>query len=86
MVDEIPVSETSVWHDSWSPHYAKDGGNTRNGAAVKVSADVLKSIVENRPDDLKLGWLLKTNVWKREKDSDDYKLVQCQAFVFDDEI
>ena len=86
MVDDIPVSETSVWHDSWSPHYARDGGNTRNGVAVKVSADTLKLISENRPDGLKLGWLLKTKVWKREKDFDDYKLVQRQAFVFDDEI
>jgi len=50
MVDEVPVSETSVWHDSWSPHYAKDGGNTRNGMSVKVTSDVLNSIVENRPD------------------------------------
>lgn len=86
MVDDVPVSETSVWHDSWSPHYAKGGGTTRNGVSVKVTSDVLKSIVEKRPDGLKLGWLLKTKVWKREKDFDDYKLVQRQKFVFDDEI
>ena len=88
LVDDILVSATSVWHDSWSPHYAhaQDIGNTRNGVCVKVASDILKSVMNGRSDDLKLGWLLKTKVWDREKDFDGYKLVQRQTFVFDNEI
>ena len=88
LVDDILVSVTSVWHDSWSPHYAhaQDIGNTRNGVCVKIDSDILKSVMNGRSDGLKLGWLLKTKVWGRERDFDDYKLVQRQTFVFDDEI
>ena len=86
LVDDILVSVTSVWHDSWSPHFAKDGGNTRNGVSVNVASDILKSIVNGWSDGLKLGWLLRAKVWDRERDFDDYKLVQRQTFVFDDEI
>jgi hypothetical protein len=86
MVDGIPASVTSVWHDFWSPHYAQDGGNTRNGVSVEVASSVLNKVLEGRSDGLKLGWLLKTKVWKRVADYGDYELKERQAFVFDDEI
>lgn len=86
LVDDVLASVTSVWHDCWSPHYVQDGGNTRNGVCVKVASDILKSVMNGRSDGLKLGWLLKTKVWDREGDFDDYKLVQRQTFVFDNEI
>ena len=86
LVDGRLASVTSVWHDSWSPHYARRDGNTRNGVSVNVASDILKSVMSGRSDGLKLGWLLKTKVWDREKDFDEYKLVQRQTFVFDDEV
>ena len=86
LVDDVLASVTSVWHDYWAPHHARSDGNTRNGVFVNVASDILKSVMNGRFDDLKLGWLLKTKVWDSERDFDDYKLVQRQTFVFDDEI
>jgi hypothetical protein len=86
VVDGVPASVTSIWHSSWSPHYAQDGGHTRNGVSVKAASNVLKRILEGQSHDLKLGWLLKVKVWKRDKEYGDYELKESQAFVFDDEI
>lgn len=85
VVDGVLASVTSVWHDFWSPHYARDGGNTRKGVFVEVASNVLNTILEGRSDGLKLGWLLKTQVWERNRNFDEYKLMHRETFVFDDE-
>jgi hypothetical protein len=86
VVDGTLTSETSIWHSSWSPHYPQDGGHTRNGVCMTASSNDLKGVLEGRPHDLKLGWLLKVKVWKRDKEYGDYELKDRQIFVFDDQI
>lgn len=86
MVDGVLTSETSVWHSSWSPHYARHGGHTRNGVCVEALPHVLEGVLEGRLHDLKLGWLLNVRVWKRDKEYGDYELKARHVFVFDDEI
>lgn len=86
IIDEVVISVTSVWHDFWTPHYAQNGGHTRNGVSVEVTSDVLNKISEGRSDGLKLGWFLKTWVWKPDTDYGEYKLTERRTFVFDDEI
>ena len=73
---------TSVWHDEWTQHYAKEGGKSRNGVYVSASPEFAGRILSKPPTGLKAGWIVKYEVWQRERDFDDYVSKREHKFVF----
>jgi hypothetical protein len=69
-----------VWHDRWTPLYAK-GGGTRCGMLAELKESELAKAL-NRSG-MRLGWFVELNIWKRETEYGDFLRTQRRDFFFD---
>jgi hypothetical protein len=77
----LTVGKLSIWHDHWSPLYAKGGGYTRCGILTEISVPHLGQSLERHS--LRLGWVAQLRLWNRAKDYEEYKLTTRREFFFD---
>jgi hypothetical protein len=76
-----PVGKLSVWHDHWTPLYAKDGGLTRCGILSEMRTSDLESALDEFG--LRLGWVVQLRLWNRAKDYGEFELSTRREFFFD---
>ena len=75
------VARLSIWHDHWTPLYAKDGGYTRCGILTEVSTSHLRRALDRH--NLRLGWAAQLRLWNRATDYGEYELTTRREFFFD---
>jgi hypothetical protein len=75
------VAKLSIWHDHWTPLYAKDGGYTRCGILTEMSTAHLRQSLERHA--LRLGWVAQLRLWSRATDYAEYELTTRREFFFD---
>jgi hypothetical protein len=75
------VAKLSVWHDRWTPLYAKDGGHTRCGILTEMSTSALEQALERHG--LSLGWVAQLRLWSRKTDHGEYELTTRREFFLD---
>jgi hypothetical protein len=74
------VGAFSMWHDEWTPMYAKDG-NTRCGLVTLMhQADLDRAEILHAK---KLGWVAELRLWSRAKDYGEYELHTRRRFFRD---
>jgi hypothetical protein len=78
--DGSAVAKISIWHDHWSPLYAKDGGSTRCGILTEMSMPHLDQALERYG--LRLGWVAQLRFWSRATDYGEYELTTRREFFF----
>jgi hypothetical protein len=70
----------SVWHDEWTPMYAKDG-NTRCGVVTLMrQADLYRTQALHAK---RLGWVAQLRLWSRKTDYGEYELHTRRQFFRD---
>jgi len=75
------IAKLAIWHDHWTPLYAKNGGYTRCGILTEMSVlHLAQSLERNR---LRLGWVAQLRLWSRAKDYEEYELTTRREFFFD---
>ncbi len=79
--DGSTVAKLSIWHDHWTPLYAKDGGYTRCGILTEMSTSQLRQSLERNA--LRLGWVAQLRLWNRATDYGEYELTTRREFFFD---
>jgi hypothetical protein len=79
--DGLAVAKISIWHDHWTPLYAKDGGFTRCGILTEMSMPHLGQALERHG--LRLGWVAQLRFWSRATDYGEYELTTRREFFFD---
>jgi hypothetical protein len=80
-IEGIAAAKLSIWHDHWTPLYAKDGGHTRCGILTEMSASHLGIALERY--NLRLGWVAQLRRWSRQTDYAEYELTTQREFFFD---
>jgi hypothetical protein len=75
------VANLSIWHDHWTPLYARDGGHTRCGVLTEMSTSHLNLALEQH--DLRLGWMVRLRRWSRPSEFGEFELTTQQEFFFD---
>ena len=78
--EQTLTATVSIWHDDWSPLYPKKG-TTRCGLVT----DMRRSDIARAEQELglKLGWLARLRLWRREKDYSPFELTERQVFLRD---
>ena len=66
-----------VWHDCWTPLYARDG-STRCGMLTELREDEIAKAQHRHG--MRLGWFVELNIWEQEK---DFQLTRRREFFFD---
>lgn len=79
--DGSTVAKLSVWHDHWTPLYAKDGGHTRCGILTEMGVSHLVRSLQQQA--LRLGWVAQLRLWSRPTDYGEYELTTRREFFFD---
>lgn len=79
-VEGTAAAKVSIWHDHWTPFYAKDGGYTRCGMLTEMSTSHLNLGLERH--NLHLGWVARLRRWSRQTDYGEYELTTQQEFFF----
>jgi hypothetical protein len=75
------ASTLLIWHDHWTPLYAKDGGDTRCGVVTNMRSDHLARALEHHR--MQLGWVIQLRIWSRPSDHGEYVLSNKREFFFD---
>ncbi|HZD61737.1 MAG TPA: hypothetical protein VE200_02990, partial [Xanthobacteraceae bacterium] len=79
--DGSAVAKMAIWHDQWTPLYAKDGGLTRCGILTEIRMPHLDQALERHG--LRLGWVAQLRFWSRAADYGEYELTTRREFFFD---
>ena len=79
-VEGTAAAKVSIWHDHWTPFYAKDGGYTRCGMLTEMSTSHLNLGLERH--NLHLGWVARLRRWSCQTDYGEYELTTQQEFFF----
>lgn len=74
------VALWKVWHDRWTPLYAKNGA-TRCGTLTELHEDEITK-AKNRHG-MALGWFVELNVWKRKSEFGDFQPDRRREFFHD---
>lgn len=77
------LATTTVWNDTWTSNYAI-GGTTRCGAAAELKNEIFRQLPGSVSAGLRLAWFIKSRVWKRAKEYDEYALEVRQAIILDE--
>jgi hypothetical protein len=75
------VAKVSIWHDHWTPLYARDGGHTRCGVLTEMTASHLNLALERHG--LRLGWVVQLRRWSRPSEFGEFELTTQREFFFD---
>jgi hypothetical protein len=75
------VGRLFIWHDHWTPLYAKGGGYTRCGIITEMSTPHLRRALERHA--MRLGWVAQLRLWSRATDYGEYELTTRREFFFD---
>jgi hypothetical protein len=74
------IGKLSIWHDHWTPLYAKDGGYTRCGILTEMSMSHLGQALERHG--MRLGWVAQLRLWNQATDYEEYELTTRREFFF----
>lgn len=74
------VASWNVWHDRWTPLYAKDGA-TRCGTLTELHEDEVTKAKDRHG--MALGWLVELKVWKRKMEYGEFELKSRREFFRD---
>jgi hypothetical protein len=80
-VEGTLAAKASVWHDHWTPLYAKGGGYTRCGILTEMSTSHLNLALERFG--LRLGWVIQLRRWSRPSEFGEFELTTQREFFFD---
>jgi hypothetical protein len=75
------VAKVSIWHDHWTPLYARDDGHTRCGVLTEMTASHLNLALERHG--LRLGWVVQLRRWSRPSEFGEFELTTQREFFFD---
>jgi hypothetical protein len=75
------VGKLTIWHDHWTPLYAKDGGLTRCGVLSEMPIyDLAQALGQHG---MHLGWIAQLRLWTRDVDYSEFALSTRREFFFD---
>lgn len=74
------VADWRVWHDHWTPLYAKDGA-TRCGTVTNLNQHEIAKARDRH--EMTLGWLVELNIWQSKTDYGELELTSRREFFFD---
>jgi hypothetical protein len=80
-VEGTSAARVSIWHDHWTPLYAKNGGYTRCSILTEMSASHLNLALERL--NLHLGWVAQLRRWSRPSEYAEFELTTQREFFFD---